>query len=103
MADFESLWQAVNQLKSVAGVLPMDVLDMPDPLGGIIRKFVRMGGMSLAEFAVDLDMDQDQARRVGDVLVQKGYLNVEDHAQDGQVTYRIYLARMRKRSIPLDL
>jgi hypothetical protein len=103
MAGFDSLWQAVNRLKPVDGVLPMDVLDMPDPLGGLIRKFIRSGSLSLAEFAADLQVPPDQARRVGHVLVKKGYLHAEEHAQGGQVTYRVYLARMRKRNIPLDL
>ncbi len=103
MASFDALWQAVTRLKPVEGVLPMDVLDMPAPLGGTLRKFIRTGSMSLAELAADLELNQNQAREVGDVLVQKGYLNAEEHAQGGSVTYRVYLARMRKRNIPLDL
>lgn len=103
MEDFDSVWQAVNDLKPVDGVMAVDMLDMPGPLGGIMRKLIRLGCMPLPEFAENLHAEPSQARRIGEVLVKKGYMTVEMRLQDGQITYRACVARARKRNIPLDL
>ena len=103
MENFDVLWQAVTQLKTVEGILPLDALEIPDPLGGLIRQLIRSGSVTLAELAVALHCDPDQTRRLGEVLVAKGYLTIDDQVCDGQLIYRVYIARMRKRNIRLDL
>jgi septum site-determining protein MinD len=100
---FARLREAAAQLKPVAGLLPMDLLAVPAPLGGFFRQLIRSGSAPLPHIAAALRCDLDQARQVSDVLVEKGYLRPGDPAADGQMTYRVRLAASRPRKIPLDL
>jgi septum site-determining protein MinD len=100
---FARLWEAAAQLKPVAGLMPLDLLAVPAPLGGFFRQLMRTNGASLPQMAAALRCDPDQARQVGEVMVEKGYLKPGDPTPAGQPTYRVRLAAMRPRKIPLDL
>lgn len=101
MTAFADLQQQLAQLQPVKGIAPVDVLSLPDALATVVRKMMR-GGMTLALLAAELGLPLDQARQVGDVMVEKGYLTSEGAASD-DVTYRVYFARMRGQNIALDL
>ncbi len=101
MTAFADLQQQLAQLKPVRGIAPVDVLSLPDVLATVVRKMMR-GGMTLSALAGELGLPLDQARQVGDVMVEKGYLTSEGAESDG-VTYRVYFARMRGRNIAIDL
>ena len=107
MTTFADLEQQLAQLQAVKGIAPVDVLSLPDLLAAVVRKMIR-GGMTLSVLAGELGLPQDQARQVGDVLVEKGYLTTEgaetrDGAVGDGVTYRVYFARMRGQTIAVDL
>lgn len=101
MTAFVDLQQQLAELQPVKGIAPVDVLGLPDALAAAIRKMMR-GGMALAELADELGLPLDQARQVGDVMVEKGYLTSEGEECDG-ITYRVYFARMRGRKIAVEL
>jgi hypothetical protein len=97
MVDFESLRTKLDDVPKVNGISPMDVLDLPDPLGGIIRRMIREKSMSLPEFAEALDLPSSQAEMIGERMVQKGYFEKEEHEI---VIYKVKYAQKRKRFIP---
>lgn len=101
MTIFTDLQQQLAELQPVKGIAPVDILSLPDALATMVRKMMR-GGMTLSALAADLELPLDQARQVGDVLVEKGYLTSEGAESDG-VTYRVYFARMRGHNIAIDL
>jgi predicted ArsR family transcriptional regulator len=98
LADLE---QQLAQLQPVKGIAPVDVLRLPDSLASVIRKTMR-GGMTLSALADELGLSLDQARQVGDAMVEKGYLTCEG-AESGGLTYKVYFARMRGHNIAVDL
>ncbi len=102
MDDFETLLRALDQLSPVDGMTPINVLDLPDSLGRLVGELIRRGSMNLPELAVELDLSEKQARKIGTLLTRKGYVYKDYHQGEGLV-YRAHLARMRKRNIPLDL
>ena len=101
MTTFADLEQQLAQLQPVKGIAPVDVLSLPDWLASVVRKMMR-GGMTLSALADELGVPLDQARQVGDAMVEKGYLTSEGAESDG-VTYKVYFARMRGHNIAVDL
>ena len=101
MTTFADLEQQLAQLQPVKGIAPVDVLSLPDSLAAVVRKMLR-GGMTLSALADELGVSLEQARQVGDALVEKGYLTTEGAENDG-VTYKVYFARMRRQNIAVDL
>lgn len=102
MESFEQLLQALHKLNRIEGATPVDVLDLPDPLGRVFGIMIRKGSMQLSEMTLEMDMPQDQVRLVADILTQKGFF-VKEFRSGKELTYKPYLARMRNRNIPLDL
>jgi hypothetical protein len=102
MEAFEHILKELEKLEQVEGIIPTDVLNLPDPIGSIIGLLIRKGSMTLPEMAKAMKMELPQARQIGDVLTRKGFLIKEYHSGKDLV-YRAYIAHMRGRRIPLDL
>jgi hypothetical protein len=45
----------------------------------------------------------EETRQIGDLLVDKGFLQIEEPIEAGIIRYKVHFARMRSRNIPLDL
>lgn len=101
MTTFADLQQQLAQLQPVKGIAPVDALSLPGALAAVIRKMMR-GGMTLSVLAGELGLSLDEARQVGDMMVEKGYLTCEGSESDG-VRYKVYFARMRGHNIAVDL
>ena len=100
---FDALWQAVKGLPPVTGIGPTEILALPQPLAALVRVLVSSGGLPLDKFAAELAVEAEQARRLAEVLIQKGYLADEPREPAGPSFYRACLARTRRRSVPPDL
>jgi hypothetical protein len=103
MADFEQLQAELMTLPQIDGVMPVDILSVPQPLGPVIRGLVKDRTVSSSELAAALDFTSDQAIALGDILVEKGYLDNVEEAEGEEPVYRIRYARVPKHDIPLDL
>lgn len=102
MESYEHILQELEKLEPVAGIIPTDVLDLPDMIGTVIRLLIRKGSMTLPDLAAAMQLEPAQARQIGDILTQKGFL-VKEYRSGKELIYRAYIARMRGRNIPLDL
>jgi hypothetical protein len=102
MTAFADLQQQIAGLVPVKGIMPVDILQLPDPLATVVKKMMR-GGMPLVELADELTLPPEQAREIGDLLVEKGFLISQERAGSGEVVYKVYFARMRRRDIAIDL
>jgi hypothetical protein len=100
---FAKLQQALAHLEQVKGVTPVEILELPSPLDEIVRGMMRSGGLTLEELASKLELTTEEARQLGDLLIEKGFLKTEERQENGGVLYKVYFARMRGRNIPLDL
>ena len=102
MEAYEFILQELEKIDPVEGITPIDVLNLPDPLGAVVGMLIRKGAMTLPELAVAMKMEDPQARKIGDVLTRKGFL-IKEYRTGQDVVYRAYIARMRGRKISIDL
>jgi hypothetical protein len=116
LTTFQDLQQQLAKVQPVKGIAPVDVLSLPDSLASVVRKMMR-GGMTLSALADELGLPLDQARQVGDAMVEKGYLTSEGATSEGVtsegatsegatsegVTYKVYFARIRRQNIAVDI
>ena len=103
MVNFNELISQLQAVSVFPGITPVDILALPDPVDSAVQKILRRGPMSVNEMASVLDLPEGEAKQIADLLVEKGYLLTEERHSDGSVVYKVYFARMRGRSIPLDL
>jgi hypothetical protein len=102
MMAFADLQRQLAELAPVKGISPVDILQLPDAVTPAVRKMMRHG-LTLAELAQELDLSLDQARQVGDMLVEKGFLTNQPQGDSGDLIYKVYFARMRGQNIAVDL
>lgn len=104
MADFETLRAAVSALERVEGITPINLLDLPAPLNDALRQLTRRSAMTLDELAQLAGLPPDEMLILAEMLVSKGYLTSENRASaTGSLVFRLYFARMRRKTINLDL
>ena len=99
---FADLVRQLAGLAPVKGIAPVDILQLPDAVTPAVRKMMRHG-LTLAELASEIDLPLDEARLVGDMLVEKGYLTNQQQRDSGDIVYRVNFARMRGQNITVDL
>lgn len=101
--DFETLLTAVTELSPVKGVTLLNVYDLPDELAHVLTEVMRGRSLSVADFAETLSFTAVQAEQVGDVLVEKGFLQVRqrpDLLEGGQIKmYRVQFERPKRRNL----
>jgi hypothetical protein len=102
MIAFTDLQRQLAELAPVKGIAPVDILQLPAAITPAVRKMMRHG-LTLAELAQELDLSLDQARQVGDMLVDKGFLTSQQQGDSGDTVYKVYFARMRGQNIAVDL
>jgi len=102
MIAFTDLQRQLAELAPVKGIAPVDILQLPATITPAVRKMMRHG-LTLAELAQELDLSLDQARQVGDLLVDKGFLTSQQQGDSGDTIYKVYFARMRGQNIAVDL
>ena len=102
MMAFADLQRQLAGLAPVKGIAPVDILQLPAAVTPAVRKMMRQG-LTLSELADELDLPLDQARQVGDILVEKGYLINQPQGDSGDIRYRVYFARKRGQNITVDL
>jgi len=102
VATFETLIQRLSELERVEGITPVDILFLPEGLHRTVRRMLKRG-MTLVEIADDLGLSAAEALQVCEMLIDKGFLAPEAAVDSGAPRYRVRLARIRSRNIPLDL
>jgi hypothetical protein len=102
MLAFADLERQLAELAPVKGIAPVDILQLPTAITPVVRRMMRHG-LTLAELAQELDLSSDEARQVGDLLVDKGFLTSQQQGDSGDTIYRVYFARMRGQNIAVDL
>lgn len=103
---FDRLQQELKKRSKVEGITPADVMDLPEPLRTVMNKIMRKGSMTLSELAAELKLKTAEAHRLGQILVEKGFLNSTGGKADSEIVYRTHFARKaRKRGhgLPLDV
>ena len=95
MESIDEIRKALENEAPSDGFNPMDTLRMPKAVSVIYRLIMRnRGSLSLVDLATGIGWSEVEARQVGDLLVEKGYISSENGPEG--IVYRIeYSPRKR--------
>lgn len=81
-----------------SGLSVLDVLTLPDDQQQLVNWMMRQGEVHFADVVAHLGKDEEVARKLLDVLLEKGF--VREIAREDKPIYRIQLASKRRRDLP---
>jgi hypothetical protein len=88
MESIDEIRHALENMPQSDGFNPMDTLRMPKAISVIYRLIMRnRGSLSLADLAAGTGWNEAEARQVGDLLAEKGFISSETGPQG--VVYKI--------------
>ncbi len=80
------------------GVTPADIAELSNPLRATLNKLLRENGMALDELAASLGLeDENEARQIAELLVEKGFLEPGEKRADDQIFYALHFAHKATR------
>src|SRR5262245_17683365 len=100
---FEFLLRDLERRTGLQGITMADVLELPEPLSTAMKRMVRGRSVLLSEFAADLGLGIAEARTLGAVLVEKGYLIYAERKHSDEAIYRARFARVQGRNLPATI
>lgn len=98
---FDRLQGELEGRDKAAGLSMADVLNLPDPLRGLVNWMIRQGEVSLSEVAARMQQDEETAHGMVVTLVEEGF--VREATVRGQIRYTVRLAPKRGRKLPGNL
>jgi DNA-binding MarR family transcriptional regulator len=101
MGIFSRIQSEIDAREKQEGITPADLLDLSEPLRRLMNRITREGELTIEAAAEHLGESPDNARKMLDALVEKGYLEREQR-EEGWV-YRTRFARKRGREIPAGI
>ncbi|HEY9014930.1 MAG TPA: hypothetical protein VIM84_07695 [Gemmatimonadales bacterium] len=85
---FDQLQEELARCPVVEGLTLVDTLLIPEALRPVILLMIRHGPLSVPAFATTLGLTEDEAQRLGEGMVQKGWISVKP-APDGALQYHV--------------
>ena len=101
MGLFDRLTDELDAKERMDGLSPVDLLDMSRDLRNLIQALARRGESTLATIAEALEQTSEETAALLSALEDKGY--VLEREIRGEMHYRTYFARRRRREVPLNL
>jgi DNA-binding MarR family transcriptional regulator len=101
MGIFDHIQREIEAREKQEGITPTDLLDLSPPLRKLMNRITRRGELTTDQAAAHMEESSDNARKMLDGLVEKGYLEREERAE-GWV-YRTRFARTRARELPVGI
>ncbi|MCB0217202.1 MAG: hypothetical protein H6648_06045 [Caldilineae bacterium] len=98
---FDRLQQDLEQREKMAGISPVDLLDMPDDLRTLVLLLSRKGELPLATLCELAGLTEAEATHLLGALEEKGF--VLGREIKGVPHYRTYFGQRRRREVPLDI
>lgn len=101
-ARFEDLCRDVALFAPLTRVVPSDLLPLPEPLQSALQLAYRQGHISVDELAVTLEINAEEAKLMGQILLERGYLQATS-PEGGDVFHARFSGRItRPGGSPLD-
>ena len=98
---FDRLQQDIEQRDKMAGISPVDLLDMPDDLRTLVLLLSRKGELPLVTLCELSGLSEAEATSLLGSLEEKGF--VLGREIKGVQHYRTYFGQRRRREVPLDI
>jgi hypothetical protein len=89
LMNVQEIEAKLNELDPVRGVTLMNVLELPEPVAKVLREVMRLRSVSLPQFAEALALGEGEASQLADVLVEKGFLRLQQRPSEATPTYRV--------------
>ena len=94
--SFDDLYRQINACDSKPGITQIDILAFTPPFDIVFGIISRKHSLTAAEFAIEFDLTEVQAKQVIDMLVKKGYLTTDDSDDTAyQTAFKINYARKK--------
>lgn len=101
MGLFDRIQDEVEQRERMAGISPVDLLDLPDDERELVLLLSRRGEMSLASLAAAADKPAESCQTLLSDLQERGFVLVREIK--GQSHYRTFFGMRRRREVPIDI
>ncbi len=92
--QFEDICKQLRERKS--DIRPMDADSFPEPLSSTLTYAVRIGRISLADLAKRLDLSQEHARKLADLLIARNLFRLSSFSSGKEVFFETRLAAMTR-------
>jgi hypothetical protein len=76
LEQFHQIREELENTPRVTFILPSDLLMLPPAVRDVLNQAFRESGITLDALAVSLDLDLAEAAEISDILIQKGYLQI---------------------------
>ena len=87
--NVQEIHAKLSELDPVRGVTLMNVLELPEPVAKVLREVIRQRTVTLLQFAEALALDEGQAGQLATVLVEKGFLRLQQRPSEDTPSYRV--------------
>jgi hypothetical protein len=91
---FEDICKQLRARKE--DIRPADVAIFPEPLSSTLTYVVRMGRISLTDFAKRLDLKAEQARQLADLLIARKLFQLSSFSNPKEIFYETRLSAMTR-------
>jgi hypothetical protein len=98
---YDRLQAEIDRREPRPGLSPADLLELPADLRRLVQELARQGEAGPGELAAPLGLAPDEAARLLDDLVAKGFATEQGPA--GTRRYRVDFGRRVERELPLDI
>lgn len=92
--DFERTLNELRERKE--DIRPSDVVLFPEPLRSTLNFAIRIGRISLTDFASMMKIDISQARQLTEILVTRNLLHVSAFSNDKETFFESRLSAMTR-------
>lgn len=92
--DFARTLEELRERKE--DIRPSDVVLFPEPLRSTLNFAIRIGRISLTEFADMMKLDTSQTRQLTDLLVARNLLRVSAFSNDKETFFKSRLSAMTR-------
>ncbi len=93
----EQFERALQELKAgKEDIRPSDVMIFSEPLRSVLNQAVRIGRISLTDFAKQLEIEREQARQLADILVARHLLQISGFSNEKEIFFETRLSAMTR-------
>ncbi len=93
----EQFERALQELKARnEDIRPSDVMVFSEPLRSVLNQAVRIGRISLGDFAEQLELEREQAKQLADILIARHLLQISGFSNDKEIFFETRLSAMTR-------
>jgi hypothetical protein len=93
----EQFERALQELKAgKEDIRPSDLTTFSEPLRSALTMAVRIGRISLTDLAKQLELEQQQAQQIAEILIARHLLHISSFSNENEIFYETRLSAMTR-------